>query len=49
MDRALLAPHGGRRGLLGELEQARLLQYARQEREHGLIGTQNFADQDEAQ
>jgi hypothetical protein len=49
MHRALLSPHGWSRGLLGEVQQARLLQQVRKEREQGLIGTKNFADQHEAQ
>ena len=49
MHRALPSPHGRRRGLLGEVELARLLPQVRQEHEQGLIGTQDFADQHEAQ
>jgi hypothetical protein len=37
------------RGLLGEVQQARLLQHVRQEREQGLIGTQDFAHQHKTQ
>jgi hypothetical protein len=49
MHRALRSPHGERCGLLGEVQQARLLQEVREEREHGLIGTQDLAYQHEAQ
>jgi len=49
MQRAPLSPHGGHRGLLREVHQASLLQHVRQEREQGLIGTQDFAYQHEAQ
>jgi hypothetical protein len=37
------------RGLLGEVQQARLLHDVGEPHEPGLIGTENFADQDEAQ
>jgi hypothetical protein len=47
--RALLTPHGGHRGRLRELDQARLLERVRQEREQGLIGTEDFPDQHDAQ
>jgi hypothetical protein len=49
MHRALLSPHGESCGLLREVQQPRLLQQVRQEREQGLIGPQNFAHQHEAQ
>jgi len=49
MPRALLSPQGASRGLLGELQQASLLQQVRQECEQGLIGTKDFAHQHEAQ
>jgi hypothetical protein len=49
MQRALPSPHGRRRGLLGEVQLTRLLHHLRQEREQGLIGSQDFADQHEAQ
>jgi hypothetical protein len=47
MQRALLSPHGESRGLLGEVQRARLLQHVREEHKQGLISTQDFAYQDE--
>jgi hypothetical protein len=47
MQRALPSPHAWSRGLLREVQQARLLQQVRQEHKHGLIGPEDFADQHE--
>jgi len=47
MQRARLWPHGWSRGLLGEVQQARLLHQVRQEHEHGRIGPEDFTDQHE--
>jgi hypothetical protein len=49
MHRALLSPPAWNWGLFGEVQQARLLQQVRQECKPGVIGTQDFADQHEAQ
>jgi len=49
MQRARLWPHGWSRGLLGEVQQARLLQKIREERAQGRIGPKDCAHQDEAQ
>jgi hypothetical protein len=49
MQRALLAPHVWGLGLCGEGQQARLLQNVGKEHELGLIGTEDFANQHEAQ
>jgi hypothetical protein len=49
MQRALPTPPVRRRGLLGEVQLTQLLHHIRQEREQGLIGPQDFADQHEAQ
>src|SRR5216683_3289384 len=49
MQRALPSPHAWNCGLRREVQQARLLQQVRQEREQGLIGTKDFAYQHETQ
>jgi len=49
MHRALLSPRVWSVGRLREVQQARLLPQVRQEREQGLIGTEDFTDQHEAQ
>jgi hypothetical protein len=49
MQRALRSLHAWNRGLLGEVQQARLLQQVRKEHKQGLIGTQDFAHQHETQ
>jgi hypothetical protein len=49
MQCALLVLSGGSRGLLCEGQQARLVQQVRHEHQQGLLGTQDFANQDQAQ
>jgi hypothetical protein len=49
MERALLALLLRSLRLLGAVEQARLLDDIREQHEHGLIGTKDFAHQHEAQ
>jgi len=49
MQRALRSPDGERRGLLGKVQLAILLHQVREEREQGLIGTEDCAHQHKAQ
>ena len=49
MQRALRWPHVKSLGLIGEVPQARLPHDVCKQHEHGLIGTENFAYQHEAQ
>ena len=49
MQRAQLWLPRGSQGLLGEVPQARLLHDVGEPHESRLLGTENFADQDEAQ
>ena len=47
--RVLLCPHVWSLGLIRELQQARLLQNVCKEPKHARLGTEDFANQDEAQ
>jgi hypothetical protein len=49
MQRALPSSHAWNCGLFREVQQPRLLQQVRQEREQGRIGTKDFAYQHETQ